>query len=85
MKLPWSKPKPSIDQEAIDEAMLLDKDILERELNLIDAQFKMQAQRAKKEHLLEWLQRDKPRVLNPQDVIQQLQRETSRSSTPDRS
>lgn len=85
MKLPWSKPKPSIDQEAMDEAMLLDRDILERELNLIDAQFKMQAQRAKKEHLLEWLQRDKPRVLNPQDVIHQLQREASRSSTPDRS
>lgn len=84
MKLPWSK-KQTLEEEVIDEAILLDRDILERELNLIDAQFKMQAQRAKREYLLEWLQRDKPRVLNPQDVIQQLQRETSRSSTPDRS
>lgn len=63
MKFPWSKPKPTLEQDAMEEATLLDRDILKRELEVIDAQFKVQAQHAKKAFILNWLQRDTPRSL----------------------
>lgn len=63
MKFPWSKPKPTLEEEAMEEALLLDRDILNRELAIIDAQFKVQAQHAKKAFIMDWLQRDTPRPL----------------------
>ena len=50
----------SVEEEAAMEAMLLDRDILEKDLAIIDAQHKVAAQRAKLEHIANWLVRDKP-------------------------
>lgn len=63
MKFPWVKPKPSLEEVALEEAMLLDRDILNRELKIIDDQFKVQAQHAKKQFIMDWLQRDTPRTI----------------------
>lgn len=50
----------TVEEEAAMEAMLLDRDILEKELAIIDAQHKVAAQRQKMEHIANWLVRDKP-------------------------
>jgi hypothetical protein len=51
------KPKPSLQEEAMQDALNLERDILDRELRMIDHQFAVDALRAKKAHLLRWLQR----------------------------
>lgn len=53
-------PEPTADENALEEAQLLERDILNRELDLIDQQHKIMAQRAKQAFIITWLQRDKP-------------------------
>ena len=52
------------EDEAIEEAHLLERDILARELQMIDDQCKIAAQRAKRDFIVSWLQRDMPVPLN---------------------
>lgn len=49
------KPKPSLQDEALQDAMDLEEQILHDELLHIDQYFKIEAHRAKKKHLIEWL------------------------------
>lgn len=60
----YKKPEGSVDDNAIDEARLLERDILNRELELIEKEYKIKAQRAKQEHIIAWLKRPKPKCLN---------------------
>lgn len=59
-----NRKQPTVDENATEEAQLLERDILNRELQLIDDQFKINAQRAKQDHIINWLSRDKPQVLH---------------------
>ena len=58
-KVTWQRVSTPED-DAIEEAQLLDADILRRELDMIDAQHKINAQRAKKDFIVTWLMRDTP-------------------------
>ena len=59
IKWPWT-PKPTLDEDAITAAENLEREILKQDLQLIDDQFKLNAQRAKQNHIIAWLNRDKP-------------------------
>lgn len=61
--------KPTHEEAVMSEARLLDKDILERELALIDAHFKIEAQKCKKQFLLDWLQRDTPKSVVTKEIF----------------
>lgn len=50
-------PQQELEQEAADEAVLLDRDILERELRLIDDQHKRDSLEAQKRFITNWLSR----------------------------
>ena len=52
--------QPTHEQTMIEEANLLEQSILARQLNIIDAQFKVQAEDAKRSHIITWLQSRKP-------------------------
>lgn len=55
-----AKPKPSLGEEMREEAELLHRDTINRELKLIDDKFKIAANRAKAKYLLEEI--DRPSV-----------------------
>lgn len=59
----FKRHKPTVEENAMQEAELLDRDILNRELHLIDAHFKIEAQKAKKAFLIDWLVRDTPKSI----------------------
>ena len=50
------KPKPSLEDEAIQDARDLEEQILHDELKLIDQRFRIDAHRAKQARLIAWLQ-----------------------------
>lgn len=52
-----AKPKPTLEDEMQEEADLLHKDTISRELRLIDDKFKISANRAKAKYLLEQIDR----------------------------
>jgi hypothetical protein len=55
------KPKPSLEDEVLQDAKDLEEQILHDELKHIDQRYRIEAHRAKKHHLIEWLQRqDRP-------------------------
>ena len=53
-----AKPKPTLEDEMREEADLLHKDTISRELHLIDDKFKIAANRAKAKYLLEQIGKD---------------------------
>jgi hypothetical protein len=55
MRSLWKKPTPSLKDILIQESELLNKDIMERQLNMIDAQNKLNAQIAKQQLIESWL------------------------------
>lgn len=62
IKWPWHKPNPqsAVEQmisDVAEESVLLSKDIVTRELNLIDAQHKLAAQQEKLSWILKYLDR----------------------------
>jgi hypothetical protein len=67
LMLRWLKDSiVSIEEEVAEEAVLLDHDILERELSIIDAQTWVEGQKRKKTFLINWLnreQRDQIRII----------------------
>lgn len=50
-------PKPTLEDEALQDAKDLEEQILNDELVAIDHRFKIDAHRAKQAHLLRWLER----------------------------
>lgn len=69
-----AKPKPTLEEEMREEAELLHRDTISRELRLIDDKYKIAANRAKAKYLLE--QADRPGITVvemptlPDDLIQ---------------
>lgn len=55
MRFLWKKPTPSLKDVLTQESELLNKDIMERQLNMIDAQNKLNAQIAKQQLIEGWL------------------------------
>jgi hypothetical protein len=53
-KFRWIKRQPTLEESAKQELELLDKSILERELNLIDLKAKLNAEIAKREFIVKW-------------------------------
>jgi hypothetical protein len=55
-----NKDSGTLENDVIRETELLERDIINRELDRINIEYKLKAQRAKHNYLIQWLSRDVP-------------------------